>query len=135
MWRLVFDSDVEGTSMTSLLHQEGRFGSIKLVQSRHLFFFIEVSVSKPGKRYIMYLCIKGTDFASFGDFCIELCNCSDSVVSVNSFSQLFGTDKNYIRDSSWVRKLVSNCSTLKVDITQVHKYNLIKWNVKICRIL
>ena len=35
---------------------------------------------KPGKRAIMYLCVRGIDFASFHDFSIWVWNCSNNVV-------------------------------------------------------
>jgi len=45
--------------------------------------------TKPGKWVVMYLCVRGFDFASFYDFSIGFLNCSHSVVFFSFYYNIF----------------------------------------------
>jgi hypothetical protein len=62
---LAFCSHVQNICMTTLFHQEGRFGVIKLVLPCHFFL---IGYTKPEKWVVMYFCDRGINFFSFYGF-------------------------------------------------------------------
>ena len=77
---------VSPTRFNELSLWEGRLGSIKL--DVHPFFNWS-ACTKPGKRAVVYLCVRVINVASFYDFTIGFWSCSDSFSAVQTVLELF----------------------------------------------